>query len=61
MGTGVTSCRKGDEVVAVLPLDSPCSGCAEYCVIGEYDLGELNVTISVFYLNEVLIWRGTFC
>ncbi|XP_072018784.1 quinone oxidoreductase-like protein 1 [Amphiura filiformis] len=38
VGTGVTSCRKGDEVVAVLPLDSPCSGCAEYCVVGEYDL-----------------------
>ncbi len=28
----------GDEVAGLLPLDSECPGCAEYCVLPEYCL-----------------------
>lgn len=32
------SVSAGDEVAGVLPLDSECPGCAEYCVLPEYCL-----------------------
>ncbi|XP_052244381.1 quinone oxidoreductase-like protein 1 isoform X2 [Dreissena polymorpha] len=38
IGEGVTHVRAGDDVVGLLPLDSPVSGCGEYCIFNEYDL-----------------------
>ncbi|XP_071800938.1 quinone oxidoreductase-like protein 1 [Asterias amurensis] len=38
IGGSVSRCKVGDEVAAFLPVDSVCSGCAEYCVANEYDL-----------------------
>ena len=37
MGESV-SFSAGDEVAGLLPLDSECPGCAEYCVLPEYCL-----------------------
>ncbi|XP_022081677.1 quinone oxidoreductase-like protein 1 [Acanthaster planci] len=38
IGGGVTRCKVGDEVAGVLPVDSICSGCAEYCVASDHDI-----------------------
>ncbi|XP_071956048.1 quinone oxidoreductase-like protein 1 [Antedon mediterranea] len=38
VGNCVTSFKPGDEVVALLPLDSQFSGCAELCTVNEFDL-----------------------
>ncbi|XP_033111633.1 quinone oxidoreductase-like protein 1 [Anneissia japonica] len=38
VGNCVNSFKSGDEVVALLPLDSQYSGCADLCVVNEYDL-----------------------
>lgn len=35
---GAVSLSVGDEVAGLLPMDSECPGCAEYCVLPEYCL-----------------------
>lgn len=37
-GTNVTVVKPGDRVVGMLPVDSSCSGCSEFCVVNEYDV-----------------------
>lgn len=36
----------GEEVAGILPLDSECPGCAEYCVLPEYCLVVKPATVS---------------
>ncbi|XP_070569120.1 quinone oxidoreductase-like protein 1 isoform X1 [Ptychodera flava] len=38
VGSAVTSVKVGDEVVGMLPLDADCSGCADICVVNEYNI-----------------------
>ena len=38
-GTEVTTLRPGDSVVGIIPMDYGQSGCAEYVVLNEYDVG----------------------
>nr|XP_006811488.1 PREDICTED: quinone oxidoreductase-like protein 1-like [Saccoglossus kowalevskii] len=38
VGAAVTNVKVGDDVVGVLPLDTECSGCADLCIINEYDV-----------------------
>ncbi|XP_078699068.1 quinone oxidoreductase-like protein 1 [Branchiostoma floridae x Branchiostoma belcheri] len=38
VGSAVTSCKEGDEIVGVVPLDAPCSGCADICVLEEHNI-----------------------
>ncbi len=39
VGAAVKTFSAGQEVAGVLPLDTECPGCAEYCVVPEYCLG----------------------
>ena len=39
-GTEVTTLRPGDSVVGIIPMDYGQSGCAEYVVLNEYDVGK---------------------
>ncbi|XP_072178662.1 quinone oxidoreductase-like protein 1 [Diadema setosum] len=38
VGSAVTRFAVGDDVVGVLPLDTEYAGCAEYCLLEEYNL-----------------------
>ena len=42
----VKSFTVGDEVAGILPLDSECPGCAEYCTIPEYCLIQKPSSVS---------------
>jgi len=37
-GSAVRDFAVGDEVAALLPLDTPCGGYAEYCIVNAYEL-----------------------
>lgn len=41
VGTDVTTLRPGDAVVGIIPMDYAQSGCSEYVVLNEYDVGKL--------------------
>lgn len=41
-GTEVTTLRPGDTVVGIIPMDYGQSGCSEYVVLNEYDVGKLS-------------------
>lgn len=38
VGSAVTRVSIGDEVAGILPLDSAAAGCANFCVMSEYDV-----------------------
>lgn len=40
-GTEVTTLRPGDTVVGIIPMDYGQSGCSEYVVLNEYDVGKI--------------------
>ena len=46
-GTEVTTLRPGDTVVGIIPMDYGQSGCSEYVVLNEYDVGKFKVTNSL--------------
>ena len=39
-GTEVTTLRPGDTFVGIIPMDYGQSGCSEYVVLNEYDVGK---------------------
>ena len=40
VGSSVSKFVVGDSVTGLLPLDTECPGCAEYCTVPEYCLGK---------------------
>jgi NADPH:quinone reductase-like Zn-dependent oxidoreductase len=45
-GTEVTTLRPGDTVVGIIPMDYGQSGCSEYVVLNEYDVGMFHITTT---------------
>ena len=54
-GTEVTTLRPGDTVVGIIPMDYGQSGCSEYVVLNEYDVGRLYF-IFIKYIYFLLIF-----
>jgi len=46
VGSEVSQYQPGDPVAALLPLDSSCSGCANYCIASVYDTVKLPIGVS---------------
>ncbi|XP_064628750.1 quinone oxidoreductase-like protein 1 [Lineus longissimus] len=49
VGEAVTSLKTGDDVVGILPLDSPYPGCADFVAINEYNV--IKKSSGVSYLD----------
>ncbi len=53
-GTEVTTLRPSDTVVGIIPMDYGQSGCAEYVVLNEYDVGKSNLIIFLLPIKGKL-------